>query len=175
MAKPFKLDRGIQKAIKSVQANYDNLVRSLAMPFILGNVFFIVLYLVMFNYVQKLEETGCACSSDWRRHFIYWYLVFATLFTIVSMVMTSYGGMFTMGKLMGYGILNLIYGILTIIFVVVAIQYVHRLKVEKCKCSEAVGRNVIQIVSWFYVILWAVVFMLSLHSLIVGTTVMATQ
>jgi len=158
----------------NVKSEYSNVTHLLRLPFVLASIIWVVLYLVMFDYIRKLEQTGCACAKDWRRTYIFWYLVVSIFVIVAQLAVAAFGDMFILSKVAGYGAGSVILFIATIIFVVVSLQYVHRLKEEKCKCSEATGRTVIEIVSWYHLIMWAVVLLLALYSLIVGISVAST-
>jgi hypothetical protein len=155
----------------------DKIMSSMRIPALVSSVILIVLYLVMFDYVRKLEgipgdpaNPPCPCSEGWRRTYIFWYII-ASIFIIL---MNSIIFMFDIkGPLtIVMGVIAAIYQIATILFVIFAIQYVNRLKREKCECSEAVGRNILQVVSWFYVVMWAVVLVSMLFmGLVVGSLV----
>lgn len=165
------------KALKNLKASsaqkYASVTGALQVPFIIVSIAWIVLYLVMFDYIRKLENTGCACSADWRRTYIHWYLLAAIFLLLAKVAVASFGDLFLLSKITGYGLVGTLFFLATIGFVVFSIQYVQRLKTEKCKCSEAVGRTVIHIVGWYYVILWAAVLLLTLFSIIMAASIVS--
>jgi hypothetical protein len=155
----------------NVKDAYGTVTHLLRLPFVLISVIWVVLYLVMFDYIRKLEQTGCVCSKDWRRTYIFWYLVIAIVLLVSQMAVAAFGDMFLLSKIVGFGAGSILFFIATVVFVVASLQYVHRLKVEKCKCSEASGRSVLQIVSWYHIITWAIVMLLGLYALVMGISV----
>jgi hypothetical protein len=113
-------------------------------------VVFIVIQLLIINYLMKLEKIGCACAMDWRRNYIIAYFVVSILYAIIAPLLDP--------KLLP--IIQTVYVVFGIINVVYVIQYVHRLKREKCACSESVYREVMYVVSIFNAIVYS--FLLSL-------------
>lgn len=150
---------------------------SMRIPAIVSSVILIVLYLVMYDYVRKLEgvpgdpmNPPCPCSEGWRQTYIFWYIIASILIILINSIMLMFDIHGPLNVIMG--IVAVIYEIATVLFVIFAIQYVNRLKREKCECSEAVGRNVLQVVSWFYVVMWAVVLVSMLFmGLVIGSLV----
>ena len=150
---------------------------TMRIPAIVSSVILIVLYLVMYDYVRKLEgipgdptNPPCPCSEGWRRTYIFWYIIASIAIILINAIVLMFDISGPVKMLMG-GV-AVVYEIATVLFVIFAIQYVNRLKHEKCQCSEAVGRNVLQVVSWFYVVMWAVVLVSMLFmGLILGSLV----
>jgi hypothetical protein len=159
------------KFTTNVKDAYASVTHLLRFPFVLISVIWVVLYLVMFDYIRKLENMGCECSKDWRRTYIFWYLIVAIVLLASQMAVAAFGDMFLLSRIVGFGAGSILFFIATIVFVVASLQYVHRLKHEKCKCSEANGRSVLQIVSWYHLITWAIVLLLGLYALVMGISV----
>lgn len=127
-------------------------------PMVVILVIYIVLMFIILDYIRKLEQTGCVCSTDWRRDFISWYVIIVLVWYVIQLLVTMFGSTDMLAITNGFGLIPFIVGIMTIIFVIVSYGYVKRLKEEKCKCSEAVGRTVLQILTWWYIVIWALVF-----------------
>lgn len=121
-------------------------------------VIYIVLMLIILDYIRKLEQTGCVCAADWRRDYINWYVIIVLIWYFIQLLATLFGDLTVFATITGFGIIPFVIGIMTILFVVVSYGYVERLKKEKCKCSEATGRTVLQIVTWWYIVVWALIF-----------------
>lgn len=126
-----------------------------------------IVLLVIFDYVRKLEKTGCACSADWRRTYIMYYTLISVIYDVLVLTSIYLGWGFTKFMTL-FGLAPLIYFGTSVVFIIAAFQYVNRLKREKCACSEAAGRTILQLISWFYVILWAVIGVLLLFLLVLG-------
>lgn len=97
----------------------------------------IALQVSILMWIRKLERTGCECSKDWRRNYIAFYCVLGVVLGIVAIV-----GILTHNEwlLQAGSSVKLILGFL---FVVFGLQYVSRLKKEKCECSEDLRREIL--------------------------------
>lgn len=133
----------------------DSYVRA---PLAVMLVIYIVLMLIILDYIRKLESTGCVCAADWRRDYINWYVIIVLVWYFIQLIATLFGDLKIFTTITGYGFIPFVIGIMTILFVVLSYGYVNRLKEEKCKCSEAMGRTVLQIVTWWYIVVWALIF-----------------
>jgi len=103
---------------------------------------FLSLPVLVYTWIVKLEKTGCECSKDWRRSFIQFFVVFNMLVLVASIVLLFVKGVTIIDAV---PVIAFCSSIFTACFVVFAIQYVHRLKSEKCVCSEDTRRNVMYI------------------------------
>lgn len=115
---------------------------------------FIVLQLLILKYLFDLEKIGCACAMDWRRSYAMFYLVVSVVLSLVFMFVNR-------RDFMG---LRLIMGAMGILYVISVLQYVYRLKKEKCECSQSAYREIMYIVA----ILQAFVIALSVIVAIAG-------
>lgn len=98
---------------------------------------FIVLQLLILKYLFDLEKIGCACAMDWRRSYAMFYLVVSVVLSLVFMFVNR-------RDFMG---LRLIMGAMGILYVISVLQYVYRLKKEKCECSQSAYREIMYIVA----------------------------
>ncbi len=103
-------------------------------------------------WLLKLENIGCACSYDWRRQFILFYCFF-------SLIMAAFTLMNESRLLVRLSLASLVLGILNIVF---TLQYVWKLKKEKCECSSSLAREVIWLAAWLNValVIFAIVYSL---------------
>lgn len=108
------------------------------------------LYIAFLIYLDKLEKVGCECALNWRRKFILAFIVVALAWTVASLVTTPFNNMYLV---MGLAFFRLA-------FIVVAIQYVNKLKKDKCECSQEWTRDVMYYYAWIGVILTALSFAL---------------
>lgn len=114
---------------------------------ILMNVLYIVLWVYVYMYIQKLEQMGCDCSNDWRRSFIKGYVVLLVVFALLKIF-----------KVVPSELVMTVYFAMTVFFVFVVFDYIHELKVKKCQCSESMTRDVLEVVNYVQVAL--LIFML---------------
>lgn len=100
----------------------------------------IVLYVFLINYLMRLDK--CECAQNWRRTYIMYYLIFLVLLSITQFILLISES----NPILNLTMLSISL-ILGIIFVVVAFQYIWSLRETKCKCSEADGRDVLEILA----------------------------
>lgn len=93
-------------------------------------------HIYIIYWLLRLETTECICALDWRRHFIIFYAFFSLILAATAM-----SGL----NIPSLKLLSFILGIVNIIF---TIEYVHKLKTEKCACSESIAREVIYIAAF---------------------------
>lgn len=152
---PMELAKNIKSNVDRLNAGVEKTVMTYVhAPMIVLALVVITFLAISFNYIRKLEETGCECSKDWKRDYIFWYLVIAITFWIINILVLALGD--------GWGVMSsvvmitfrVLFTLATVAFVVISLIYVNHLKTEKCKCSESAGRVVLQIVSWYHVVIW---------------------
>jgi hypothetical protein len=100
-----------------------------------------ILPILVLTWVRRLESIGCTCSDDWRRTFLKGYAIYHVTLIAVSIALLLIFRRF-------FAISGVIAWVLAIVYVVSALQYIHRLKKEKCACSEDVRREITWIVAW---------------------------
>lgn len=105
----------------------------------------VILMIVTYTYITKLERIKCVCSEHPYRKFIKKYLMFAIIFLGVTAFIPPSIVIGQLGELYGfiYMIIKWVFVITTVIFFVYALQYVRYLAREKCKCSEDIRREVL--------------------------------
>lgn len=124
------------------------------------NIFVIV-------YLKQLETIGCKCALDFRRTYIYTYLILSILnifiVGILRYLATSLKSRMIAIALFVWSFIMFFAGILYIIF---SVQYIHRLRKEKCECSESVTRNVWEVVMYISISLIILSFLILSYILI---------
>lgn len=141
-------------------------------PMILIAIVVITLQAISFNYIQKLEQVGCECAKDWKRDFIFWYLVVSIIYWVFMIVVMSFGDKWNLMTSTPLYVFKILFNLGTIAFVVITLMYVSYLKKEKCKCSESAGRLVLQIMPWYYVATWALTLLAVLLFIMFGYDLM---
>ena len=108
---------------------------------------FVILLVIIYTYIYKLENIGCECSDHSNKAFI-------KTFTIISLVyffITAFIPMKEIAKNMGSVIVQLlafgsfIFFLTFVVYIYYAFDYVRYLMNEKCKCSEDLRRDIIAI------------------------------
>lgn len=121
-------------------------------------LFYIILYTFVFLYIRELERTGCECSKDWKRDFIYIYVCIFIPLAVIRIFLKI------------PGIITVVMSLLTIFFIGVVYFYIEELKKKKCECSVSDTRKVLEIVNYIQIGLFALVFIMMLfHVFTVGT------
>ena len=118
---------------------------------------FVVIQLFIINYLLKLEKIGCECAMDWRRNFLIMFFIISVLYIILLPVVSM--------EVLPY--IQAVYSVLGILNVVFVIQYVYRLKKEKCACSEALMREVMLVMAIIDAVIYS--FALSLVIFVIFT------
>ena len=103
----------------------------------------VALQVGILNYLIRLERTGCECAMDWRRTYMIAFLALSILITIFALAS---------GSKMPFAIPALM-PVLGLLYVIFVIQYINRLRREKCECSESVFRNIMEILAYIYVLI----------------------
>lgn len=108
---------------------------------------FVILLLIIWSYIYKLESVGCDCSDHSNKDFI-------KTFTIVALVyffVTAFVSLKSIAKSMGTAIVQLlafgtfIFFLTFVVYIYYAFDYVRYLMNEKCKCSDDLRRDIIAI------------------------------
>lgn len=110
----------------------------------------IVLQLLILRYLLTLEKIGCKCAMDWRRDYIMFYLGLLIVFSLVNLFLTPDVIPLLQSSMFVLGVLNVVF----------VLQYVHRLKKEKCECSASVYREVMYILAVINAFLYALILLL---------------
>jgi hypothetical protein len=110
----------------------------------IGMAIEIALYIAFLVYLDRLERTGCKCAMDWKRNVLIVYIVFMFAWKIATIFAP---------KLMYNVVLNTILVGLRIMFIVLAVQYINKLKKDKCDCSSHLTREVLYYYAWISIIL----------------------
>lgn len=118
-------------------------------------VMFVILQLLILNYLMQLEKIGCACAMDWRRSFIMFYLVLGVINIFISAVVDESHIPYLQTIMVVVGVLNIIF----------TVQYVQKLKQQKCECSQSVYRDVMVYVSIFNAIIYSSILLYVVYAL----------
>lgn len=106
---------------------------------------FIVIQVIILSYLFKLEKIGCKCALDWRRNYIIGFMVAIVLYSLALFVFDYIPHPLIQTCILIIGILNAIF----------ILQYVYKLKKEKCECSDNIYTYMMFIISIFHVIVYS--------------------
>lgn len=122
------------------------------------------------HYVTRLERIGCDCAADFRRTYIQYFtlaLIVLGIINISLLLMNNRTGIATVSA-----VLSPVMFIATIIYAIFVIQYVNRLRAEKCRCSEGMARAILYIVTIINVTLACLVALVFLYVAMSGFSAM---
>ena len=125
--------------------------------------FYIILYTYVFMYIRELEKTGCECSRDWKRDFIYIYVCIIIPFAIIRIFHVL------------PGLITSIIGALTIAFIIIVFLYIHELKKKKCECSVSDTRKVLEIVNYVQLGLLGLIIIVTIYAAFTGVNLLTVE
>lgn len=140
----------------NVYQNVENMAK------IIASMVVIILMVITYTYIQKLEQIQCQCSVHPYRTYIKNYIVFAVIFLLFTMFITPamMARWFGMSFAAVFLVAEIMFTLGTFVFLIYALQYVRYLMREKCKCSEDVRREVLYVWSILQIILISINFIL---------------
>lgn len=116
-------------------------------PQYISSAFVIALYIAFLVYLFKLEKIGCNCALNWRRNYMIVFMIFALSTNFLSLIVPS---------IKFNVVLASISAILSLMFLIVSIQYVQKLKDDKCECSKDLTREIMYYYSWIMLVLFLI-------------------
>lgn len=122
----------------------------------------VVYAIYVHHYVVRLERIGCDCAMDFRRSYIQWYTLALIVIGVVNVALRLSGG--AGGLAVISLVLSPIVALATIVYVVFVLQYVDRLRREKCECSETMARAVLYIVTVVHITLACLLSLVALYA-----------
>lgn len=144
-------------------------------PSILTIIILTIILLININasvWISKLEKINCACSDNYMRNYIKYFLFVMIPFIIIQLCVAIYvyfnvsdikSVTISTTTLMIIAFFRFIFGIFYIINICIAIIYISKLKELNCECSEDVRREVY----WIYNIILASIFCILILILII--------
>jgi hypothetical protein len=145
---------------------YSNGAQPSTFSTVISIILLIIILLININasmWIAKLEKLNCACSDNFMRNYIKYFLfvmipaIIVQIFVAIYMYSNNINSIcMSNTMLMFVGFSRFIFGIFYIINICIAIIYINRLKELNCECSEDIRREVY----WIYNIVllcWAVI------------------
>lgn len=128
------------------------------------NMIGVIVLLVIYSYIDKLEKINCECAVHPNQKFIKNYIVFAVVFLLITAFLPPgrVNSMFGPMYVVVYQVLTFIFAIATFVFYIIAMRYARYLMVEKCKCSEDMRREVMYVWSLLMVVLFVLLVVVGL-------------
>lgn len=118
----------------------------------------IVLNIFVLIYLDNLEKIGCECAKDWRKTYIYIYLIVSLTYGFLLGVLYGFSKTSKSSKAVSImeNIIMITTGVMTIaglLYIIFSLQYIHHLKDIKCKCAQHLTRDIWEIVLYIYIAL----------------------
>lgn len=133
----------------------------------------LILLVVSYTYIDKLEKIDCKCAEHPYRRFIKNYIIFAIVFLLVLMVLPASKA----AKIFGaagsavYLIATLLFTVASIVFFVYALMYVRYLMKAKCMCSEDMRRTTLYAWSIAELVILGIMVVIPLIAIVAATTI----
>lgn len=118
-----------------------------------------VLYILNISYLYSLEQKGCECAMDYRRVYI---MAFTAVFLVYSLLLNWIAPKIIINYIHYILPVMMVGGIVNVIF---TLQYVAKLKVTECKCSESVYRDIMETLAIINAVTYGIAFLMALASI----------
>ena len=122
------------------------------------NILVFILLVIIYAYINKLENVGCECSSHSNKEFIKSY----TIISLVFLLLTSFVSIKDVNAYFGeivtvlFSITTVVFYLIFVVYIYLTFEYVRYLINEKCKCSEGISRDIIMISTMIELILFMI-------------------
>ena len=130
-------------------------------------LFILGISVMALSWINKLEETLCKCSEDYKRDYIKYYLYVYILFLLLTIAFAYVKLGKTAKKIMNF--VNVIMIIGLILNTIFAIMYINDLR--NCKCSEDIRRDIYYYLNIIYISFVALGASISILGLMFGVSV----
>lgn len=133
-------------------------------------LFILGISVMALSWINKLEETMCKCSEDYKRDYIKYYLYVYILFLLLTIAIAYVKLGKTAKQIMKFVNVVMIIGL--ILNTIFAIMYINDLR--NCKCSEDIRRDIYYYLNIIYISFVALGLSISILALILGMGVTAS-
>ena len=122
------------------------------------NLLVFILLLIIYTYIVKLENMGCACSNHPNKEFIKSYTIISIVFLLFTSFISMKDVYDNFGEIVAImlSLATLVFYIIFVFYIYMSFEYVRYLINEKCKCSDDWRREVIMIGTMIEFILFSV-------------------
>lgn len=121
------------------------------------------------EWIFNLEKIECKCSEDYRRDYIKYTIILYIIINPILFLYTTYNIMYNKIPIQSIYItvVRLILMIVFLVNLVFSIEYIQKLKNNKCGCSEDQKREIYNIYNWIRVGLLSLTALVLLISFII--------
>lgn len=133
-------------------------------------LFILGISVMALSWINKLEETMCKCSEDYKRDYIKYYLYVYILFLLLTIAIAYVKLGKTAKQIMKFVNVVMIIGL--ILNTIFAIMYINDLR--NCKCSEDIRRDIYYYLNIIYISFVALGLSISILGIVLGMGVTAS-
>jgi uncharacterized membrane protein len=98
---------------------------------ILSILLIYLLHISMFQWTEKLKKENCDCSDLWHRKYINVIALFLIIVITINLIL-----IYLKINNSFINIFRIILGIIQISYYIIIIDYIRKLKIKDCNCSE---------------------------------------
>jgi hypothetical protein len=99
----------------------------------------IVLYFLTFSWIIMMEKEKCACSADWKRDYIKYYLMSMIMFILLMFVHTL---VFSNRYEYIFQYVKYVFLLSELVFIAIVFIYIRDLIRKRCECSNSIARDI---------------------------------
>jgi len=116
----------------------------------------VALNIYILVYLFRLESIGCKCAMDWRRAYVIAYIIVSFIYSAAVWFITfkfKDSALLRDSRIpaVTLGALSLVVLVAGILYIVFGMQYIARLREQKCECSDDVAREVWEVVLYIHI------------------------
>ena len=145
-----KIKNNMQISTENIEKLVSKNLESVKLSLQLGSVIKLLLFLIFFSYIIKLEREGCHCSRGWEREFIKYYSLAVIIFCVIVI--------FSPVQYLKMRMIHSLLVIFGIFFIFSVAKYIYDLKKEDCQCSRSWKRSALNIYAWLSIIILIIMF-----------------
>ena len=138
----------------------------------LSSVLTIILLVIIYSYLNNLENKGCACALTKNFSFIKGYTIFAIIYLLFSAMIPDEAlyNNFGANIVLINKFVDLIFVLVFIYYIYEVFKYTRYLVDEKCKCSVDSRREIIMIGSLIEFLLIFILFLIHIIVFVLSST-----
>lgn len=145
-----KIKNNMQISTENIEKLVSKNLESVKLSLQLGSVIKLLLFLIFFTYILKLEREDCRCSRGWEREFIKYYSLAVVIFCVIVI--------FFPVQYLKMRMIHSLLVIFGIVFIFSVAKYIYDLKKKNCQCSRSWKRSALNIYAWLSIIILIIMF-----------------
>ena len=125
--------------------------------FLIVAIIVLILHYAMYSWTTELEKAGCECSNLWHRNFIHIIALILMIVVVIKISLKILEQSSLQFKYKDFTIFFTPFVILMIIYIAIIYDYIAKLKVLQCECSENWKRDFGYISSIVYISIYSLI------------------